>query len=156
MGKSMYKKSLELNPNYIQGHLWYGLTPAWIEKNYAEAIRHATIAMTLDPLSPIAHALSATLHISSGQFERGLVILEKVMELDPSNFLGPWQMGVAQLNLGDYSSSIESFQLAQEISKRHRWHGRPGLRIKCTDQMRQYPCLWNSKSDPNPNTLAQP
>jgi len=86
-----YRRSLELNPRYIQARCWYGLhIAALVRGRYEEAIAHCRRAVADDPLSAYAHTmLGLTLGVA-GVAGESIASARTGIEHDPEAFLGHW------------------------------------------------------------------
>ncbi len=78
-----YKRGLELNPNYATLHHWYSFC-LWNAKRQEEALAEMERARLLDPLSLAISTDQARMLSSANQPDRAVLLLQKVIELDPS------------------------------------------------------------------------
>jgi len=121
-GKDYFLKSLELNPNYAQGHYWYGLNYlAWVEGNFEEAESHGEIAIKLEPLSSICYAIHSQILNTSGKYKEALEVSQKGLELEPNSYLCQLNEGNAYFSMQHYEQAAMSFDLALKISHRHHF-----------------------------------
>jgi TolB-like protein/Tfp pilus assembly protein PilF len=81
--EAMYRRALELNPNYARAYYWYGFLLSDSLGRYEEALALYRKAAELDPLSaPIIVAIGAALE-SLGRFGEALARFKKALEVDP-------------------------------------------------------------------------
>jgi TolB-like protein len=71
--KKNFLKSIEVNPQYAEGHFRYALNYLlWIEGNFEEAEKHATIAINLEPLSSLCYGIYSLILHCAGKFEEAI------------------------------------------------------------------------------------
>lgn len=120
--KAYFLKSLELNPNYTQGHYWYGYNYlAWVEGNFEEAEKHGKIALELEPLSAICYAIHSRILHASGKFDEALEVCQKGLELEPNSYLCQLNEGNVYFSLKQYDKAVAAFEMALKISHRHHF-----------------------------------
>jgi TolB-like protein/DNA-binding winged helix-turn-helix (wHTH) protein/Tfp pilus assembly protein PilF len=78
-----FKRAIQLNPNYVTAHQWYGLTLASLGR-FAEAEAEVKRARELDPLSPIVNMAVAEVYAWGGRHDDAIAQYKRVLELDPS------------------------------------------------------------------------
>jgi len=120
--KAYFLKSLDLNPNYAQGHYWYGWNYlAWIEGNFEEAEKHGKIAIDLEPLSSICYAIHSRILHACGKYQEALEVCQKGLELEPNSYLCQLNEGNVYFSMQQYDQSVTSFEAALKISHRHHF-----------------------------------
>jgi adenylate cyclase len=125
--KKNFSKGIELNPNYAQGHAWYGMCHlAWTEGKFHEAEKEGQIAVTLEPLSAILHANLSWILYTANKFEEALAFAKTGIELDANSFLSHRLAGLSYLSLKRYEEAIDTFKYLIIISNRHQ-HSLTGL-----------------------------
>ncbi len=86
-GETLFKRAIELNPNYSLAHLWYsellGLTG-----RFEEAVESSRRAHELDPLSPITQISSGATLMMAGRLEEAREYLERSVRDYPEIELG--------------------------------------------------------------------
>jgi tetratricopeptide (TPR) repeat protein len=82
---------------------------------FDEARRHLDRACELDPLSPWNDINSVVWWLFQGQPERALQEAERARQRNPALWVIPWQMGFAQLLLGQPSQAVPEFDAALEL-----------------------------------------
>jgi len=78
-----FKLAIELNPNYPTAHQWYSHILGW-EKRWDEASRELGRALELSPLSLIINLNDADYHYFRREYEKGVEICKKLIEMDPA------------------------------------------------------------------------
>jgi pentatricopeptide repeat protein len=130
--KINFLRSIELNPRYPQAHYWYGYDYlSWIEGDFAEAEKHGKIAIKLEPLSAICHAMYAAILHTGGKFEEGLAVCKIGIGLDPNSFLCYLCEGNCYSGLQQYKKAISSYENAMSISNRNCFSSSALIRTYC-------------------------
>ncbi len=81
--ESEFKRALELNPNYANGHHWYGLLLMNLGR-VDEARQQIELARGLDPLSLQIQANLGALYEHARQFDQAMEVARKVAQMDPT------------------------------------------------------------------------
>ena len=79
-----FKRALELNPKYANGHHWYGLFLSWSGRHHEEAIAHMKRAIELDPLNLRFNSNLGQVYWNAKQDQAAMEQLKKTVELDPN------------------------------------------------------------------------
>ncbi len=119
-------RALELNPDYVQAHSWYGV---WhlqgITGRFEEGLAHAKRAVELDPLSVHAMAHLAWAYVFCGRSAEGVVAAQNAVKLDSESILA---QSVLAHSLyfeghfeGQFQESIRVTESALGMSGRHSW-----------------------------------
>jgi|KBSMisStandDraft_5_1062788.scaffolds.fasta_scaffold02181_5 TolB-like protein/DNA-binding winged helix-turn-helix (wHTH) protein len=104
--EAQFRRAVELNPNDVTAHLWYGMFLAQrgrINESMAEMKR----AQELDPLSLMVNGLAATPLLESRQYDAAIEQGNKVLRMDPNNGLGHWMLLTAYERKGDLLRAID-------------------------------------------------
>jgi TolB-like protein/Tfp pilus assembly protein PilF len=132
-----FQRTLELNPNYAQGHHWYGLFLSW-DTRHADAISHARRAVELDPLNLQYNCNLGQVLGNARQYDASFEQLKKTLEID-SNYgqahgqlaIEYWDTGKYELALGEWKKrdtlwgDKESLAIFEEAA---RVYSRSGLK----------------------------
>jgi adenylate cyclase len=106
-----FKKALELNPNIAEAHEQYAMCLG-LSNNYKEAIKHASIAYNLDPLSLFINFQVPVIYWMAGDYERVLEYGKRLVELD-SNFYGGYLLVASGLmGLRKYEEAVPEIETA--------------------------------------------
>jgi TolB-like protein len=110
-----YLCALQLNPSRLLTRLWYAAFLAHMGR-YSEAIEESGRALSLDPISPIAHCNRAMLFFRARRYDEAIGASREALELDPSFVNAIWWQSVAYAGNHDYSTSIMSLERALSMS----------------------------------------
>src|SRR6185369_8556805 len=94
---------------------WYALY-LHIRGRFTEAQRELERARQLDPLSVIVHAQLALQRYLSGDRAAELAQSEKLVELEPHQFLPHWSLGMAYANQERHEEAVAEHRRALELS----------------------------------------
>ena len=113
-GERHFLRALEVNPNYVVTHMWYGL---WLERQdrQAENLRARERAVQLDPLSGAAVAGYGSALFLNGRLEDAISVLQKTLEIDPGNPQLLSNLAAIHASLGRYDEAIDEFERAGEL-----------------------------------------
>jgi TolB-like protein/DNA-binding winged helix-turn-helix (wHTH) protein/Flp pilus assembly protein TadD len=110
-----FQLSLELDPNYAEGHRAYAIYLATVRRN-EEAVAEARRARELSPLSPIINVeLGGTL-VSVGRYDEAIQQLQRVLEMDPKFARAYVTLGAAYEGQGDRPKAIAALEKAASLS----------------------------------------
>lgn len=104
-----FKRAVQLNPNDVTAHLWYGMFLA--ERGRTdESLSEMKNARALDPLSLMVSALGATPLLVARRYDEAIAEAQKVLEMDPANPAGHWVLLAAYERKGDLEAAIQERQ----------------------------------------------
>jgi serine/threonine-protein kinase len=110
-----YKRALELNSGYAEGHNWYAGYLMYLGR-FEEGITEAKRARELDPLSlAINNALGGRL-LLAGRVDEAIEQIQKTMEMDTNFAPAHNQLGWAYLRKGMNEVAIAEFQKEMALS----------------------------------------
>jgi len=122
-----FRRALELNPNLPQAHAHYG----WYHLLFArkqEAIAEMKRAVEVDPLDPLYTTWLAEHYmgiwsgpVEASQFERGMDLLRKALELNPEFPVALHDLGRGYAAKKMYKEAIAVQQKAKQISPEWGW-----------------------------------
>ena len=108
-----YKRALELDPNFVQGHHWYA-TFLLTSGRFPEALDQIEQARKLDPSSTTIQADKAYILFSAGRKSEGLALLKQLESTDPALATTHGYMAQIYFDRKDYANFFaESKQAAQ-------------------------------------------
>jgi TolB-like protein/two-component SAPR family response regulator/Tfp pilus assembly protein PilF len=110
--------AIELNPNYVPARHWYAELLSILGR-MDEALEQTRIAIELDPLSAISHAIRGWIYYFARDYDTGLRHCQNAIELDPALNTAHWILGQVFLQLERYEEAIDSFRLARDHSGDH-------------------------------------
>jgi len=100
-----YRRALELKPDYPTGHQWYAEFLALVGR-WEEAFAEMRRARELDPLSLIINSASGWMYINTGEPDRAIEELKKVLEMDSSYVPALLYLQQAYAAKGAYDEAI--------------------------------------------------
>ena len=115
-----FKRSLELNPGYIQGAGWYYLHYlGFISTRWDESFEGMLMLEKREPLSGYIAAILSIGHSSDGRYPaQAMRWAERALELEPHAFLSLWARSLAFYCMGDWGKAIETGDHALAMSGR--------------------------------------
>jgi TolB-like protein/DNA-binding winged helix-turn-helix (wHTH) protein/Flp pilus assembly protein TadD len=110
-----FRRAIELNPNYANGHHWYGEYLSLVGR-HAEAIAESQRARELDPLSNIINAWVSSRYFFAGQYDKAIEEGRNAVQMDPG--FGPAHMvlGHAYEQKGMLEEAIAEFEKASSLA----------------------------------------
>ena len=111
-----FKRALELNPNCLLGHQWYGQTCLRAMGRMDEAMLEIRRALKLDPSSPITNAILAGLLYMDGQYDLAIEQGWRTIELDPNCFWAYKDMGLSLARKLMFDESIAALEKADALT----------------------------------------
>ncbi|MGD0015623.1 MAG: tetratricopeptide repeat protein, partial [Bryobacteraceae bacterium] len=111
-----FERAIELRPGYAAAHNLYGQMLGGMPLlRLDEARQHIDRARELDPLSPWNDINLVAWWLYQGRPGRALEEGERARRRNPTLWIIPWQMGFAQLLLGQPSQAVREFEAALEL-----------------------------------------
>jgi len=115
-----FRRSLELNPSYVQARCWYAM--AYLQatrEDHEAAIAEARVAVDIDPLSPYAHTMLGYVLTSAGRTEEAVEEAQRGAEADPDSYWGQFVLATAYHCAARLSEAEDAYQRALSGSRRH-------------------------------------
>jgi TolB-like protein/DNA-binding winged helix-turn-helix (wHTH) protein/Flp pilus assembly protein TadD len=108
-GERHFLRALEVNPNYVVTHMWYGL---WLEQRgrQPENLRERRRAFELDPLNGATVAGYANALFLNGRIEEAIDVLRRTLEVDPDHTQLLGALAQIYLSAGRYEEAIELYR----------------------------------------------
>jgi len=110
-----FKRALDLSPNYVTAHQWYGIV-LMAEQRFDEAAREFTTALAIDPLSLMTSADLGQVYFYSGRFDRVIEQTRKILEVNPAFPPAHDLQGMSYEQQGNYEQAASEFQKYFELS----------------------------------------
>jgi serine/threonine protein kinase/Tfp pilus assembly protein PilF len=115
--EKMYKKAIELNPNYGTAHQWYSELLTSLG-NFSDAEKEIKLAQQHDPLSPIINTWIGVVFYFSRDYDRAIKHFQKVRELHPDFYTLYYWMSITYTQSKMHDEAIASAEKARKLSKR--------------------------------------
>jgi TolB-like protein len=113
--EKMFKKALELKPNYATAHQWYASLLTALG-NFSEAEKEIKLAQQYDPLSPIINLWIGRVFYYSREYDRAIRHFQKGQELHPDFYpLYSWMSRTYTQNKM-HDEAIAMAEKARELS----------------------------------------
>ena len=115
-----FRRSLELNPSYVQARCWYAM--AYLQgtrEDHEAAIAEARVAVDIDPLSPYTHTMLAYVLAAAGLVGEAVEEARRGAESDPDSYWGQFVLATVYHCAARLSEAEGAYQRALSASKRH-------------------------------------
>ena len=112
-----FLKSLQLNPRYVQGHVWFGhYYLCWIEGKFEEGERHLNIAIDLEPYNAMSYINKYAVLLTAGKLEEAFLTAKQGYEMDPDSMIGNRIMGFGYFYKKQYAEARVHLEFASKLS----------------------------------------
>jgi Serine/threonine protein kinase len=111
-----FKRALEINPSYSDGHQSYGNYLSQVMGRYDEALTEMRRAQELDPLSVEKSVGIGDVFFYQRRYDQALEQYQKVLEMDPNSGFTHWALGNVYLQKKSYEEAIAEYQKAIPLS----------------------------------------
>jgi TolB-like protein/lipoprotein NlpI len=145
--RELFKKSVELDPNYAYAWSYLGWT-YWIDgiyysafydrkKSLESAIEMAEKALSIDDKSSDAHALLSGVYLAQQKYDEAVAAGEKTIDLDPNSSENYAIVAITMQNVGKFEEAIALVNQAMRLDPYYpNWYlGRLGM---CYQMMGRY------------------
>lgn len=112
--EAAYSRALELSPDHPMANFWYAFLEMCLGRPRRSLHRIAE-AQAADPLSLIINGSAGFLRYLSGDAERAVEEIDKVLEMDSSFGPGQWFLGLCQMELGRFDEAAQTLEKAVEL-----------------------------------------
>jgi Tfp pilus assembly protein PilF len=109
-----YKRALEIDPNFVQGHHWYA-TFLLTSGRYAEALAQIEQARKLDPSSTTIQADKGWILYNAGRFNEAFALLKQLEATDPSLATTHGYLAQLYLDRKDYDNFFAESRQSAEL-----------------------------------------
>jgi serine/threonine-protein kinase len=107
--EAVFKRAIELSPNYDQAHRGYGFYLASLGR-LDEGLAETSRALELDPLSPRNNAQLGRIFYFMHQYDQAIAQYQKTLELDPNFVTAHFELGWAYEKKELYDQAIAEYQ----------------------------------------------
>jgi len=111
-GKRAFEEALRINPSNPEANRWY--SQLLMVSYDPQALEQINTALTLTPTSPITKSVHVRILTASGKLDEASEAADKVKELDPTYFFGPYSKIEVLTLQGKYD---EALQIADAAAK---------------------------------------
>ncbi|HXG91572.1 MAG TPA: protein kinase [Blastocatellia bacterium] len=113
--EKQFKRAIQLSPNYANGHHWYAVFLAPMER-FDEAFVEINRAQELDPLSlPINTSVGWLFHLAR-RFDEAITVYQKTLEIEPGFGLAHRRLAQTYEQVGKHAEAEAEFQAAEKCS----------------------------------------
>ena len=116
-GERELASAIETNPSYVLAYCWFSFLLAWT-KRYDEAVRLASRAVKLDPLSPYTNASLGLVYLAAGRHEEAVGALNEALDIDSNNLLAIWLLTAASGAMGRFDEAVSLAERAAVLTER--------------------------------------
>lgn len=116
-----FKRAIELSPNYVTAHDWYGVCLAQ-RGRFDEALLQLEQARRLDPLSLVIPVHTGWVYFYAGQYDRAIEQYRKALEIDPNYAWARAHLSQAYEQKGMYAEAVAEMRQVMELSTSNHRH----------------------------------
>src|SRR6516165_10705352 len=114
--KREFERAIELNPNYVAAHYFFGLTTLPALGEFDRAIAELRHAVDLDPFSLLINSNLGFVLTVARRYPEAIVQLQKTLELGPNYGLAHRQLGEALELSGHMDKAIVEYEKAYKFT----------------------------------------
>ena len=115
-----FRRSLELNPSYVQARVWHAV--AYLQGtrgDHEAAIAEVRVAVDIDPLSAYTQTMLAYVLTFAGQADEAVQEARKAVEFDPDSYWAQFALATAYHKAARHSEAEGAYQRALSVSGRN-------------------------------------
>ena len=124
--EAAFREAVRLNPSYAEGHRWYGQFLSGIAR-HDEAVREATRALELDPLSIIIHTAVGDVLFYARRYREAIGYYRKALAMDPEFQAGHSDLARALEFGGPVEEAIREYEAAVRLAGRTETEADPSI-----------------------------
>jgi DNA-binding winged helix-turn-helix (wHTH) protein/TolB-like protein/tetratricopeptide (TPR) repeat protein len=109
-----YKFALQLDPNCLSAHHWYGEYLSYMER-FDEGIVQLRRALEIDPVSLILNVDYARSELMARRYDQGIGLLQSTLEMDPNFLQAHLLLARAYNNKGLKKEGLHELELANHV-----------------------------------------
>jgi class 3 adenylate cyclase/TolB-like protein/Tfp pilus assembly protein PilF len=110
-----FRRALELNPNSVVTHDWYGVNYLSPMGRHEEAFAHGKRAKELDPLTPYIRVDLGWSYNHARQYDEAIAECEPILDIDPNFYFTYWCLGFAYWQKGMLEEAIAAYERGVEL-----------------------------------------
>ena len=108
--KREFERALELNPNYVTAHMWFGATVLPALGQMDRALAEMRRAVGLDPFSPFVNSALGYLYLVLRRYPEAIAQERKTIELNPDYYLSHQDLAQALELSGRIDEAIAEYE----------------------------------------------
>ena len=109
-GEREFRRAIELDAAYPVARTWHAVWVLSPVSRLAEAYAECTIAVELDPVTPVINVCKGLVLILQRKFDQANQELQKCLDLDANFFVTHLFLGMAHVHNGDRDEAIDAFK----------------------------------------------
>ncbi len=110
-----YKRSIEINPNYLAAHGYYALNLA-VQGRIEDALHMSKRCVEIDSLLPIANANLAYFYYLAREYDKAEEQARLTIQIEPNHFSAHWVLGATLGAAGRFAESFAALENAITVS----------------------------------------
>jgi TolB-like protein/Tfp pilus assembly protein PilF len=116
--EAAFKHALELNPNQVTGHYWYGLCLAALQR-FDDALAQMKLALELDPLSLVVNSHKGWVLYFARRYQDAINQLLDTIEIDSNFSVAHFFLGLVYMQTAQYAEAARHFIRTRETTNDH-------------------------------------
>jgi len=109
-GEKEFLQALAINPNDAMSRIYYAHLLTILQRS-DEAVTQGQLAVDLDPLNSLIHALYAEVLADIGDWQAALDQIDEALTIDPENFFAYGFQDVVAYHLHDYNRAFKALKV---------------------------------------------
>jgi TolB-like protein/Tfp pilus assembly protein PilF len=110
-----FRRALELNPNSVVTHDWYGVNYLSPMGRHEEAFAHGKRAKELDPLTPYIRVDLGWSYNHARWYDEAIAECEQIPEIDPNFYFTYWCLGFAYWQKDMLEEAVAAYERGVEL-----------------------------------------
>jgi tetratricopeptide (TPR) repeat protein len=110
-----YRRALELNPNSVVTHDWYGVVFLGPMGRHEEAIAHSKRAKELDPLTAYIRVDLGWTYDHARRWDDAIAECKQIPDIDPEFYFTYWCLGFAYWQKGTLEEAVAAYERGVEL-----------------------------------------
>jgi len=109
-----YRRAIESNPNYATARHWYGVYLSSMGR-FDESVSELTVALELDPVSPIINTGLGRAYYSARQYDRALEQYRRTLDMEPNFAEAHFQLALCYEAKRMYEEAISEYERSASL-----------------------------------------
>jgi serine/threonine protein kinase/Tfp pilus assembly protein PilF len=111
-----FKRAIEVNPSYANGHHWYGSIFLLARCRFDEAMQAELKAFELEPMTMVIRSSLSWISYQARRYDDAILYGQEALEIDPNFSLARFYLGISYARQKRYDEAIAELQRATETS----------------------------------------